>query len=172
MLKKRNLPPKVIYMRNQTLLTMITIWIFLGSVTLCSSQGIGYKLVNYSPQSETVQNAEIPITPAVEAITLRIKNGLKPEIKSLKKRDPEYLSKRKALLQQSTMEIVSTMVDVLEVESLRVLDEVQALKSIYHFMDCWADKNFRSKKKDFCKGCWDNHIQKERLYQTMATVED
>jgi len=156
------------YKLRLTLILGLILSLTLGSY----AQGIGYRNVNYSPQSESVTNAQVPITPAIKAFTDKIKSDLKTELKSLNKKDPEYDLKRSNAIEASTIQTVNALIEILEIESLKVFEKEQALYSVYHFINCWADSNFKSKKKNFCQGCWDEHMVQERMYRPVVSVEE
>lgn len=138
-------------------------------------QSIGYKQVNYVPTSEYKQYMKMPVTPALLEFSKRVKdqlkNELKIELKGLKKDKEQYELHRKELLKTTSIAIEGSLRAIFEIESLKVMSEFEALTSIYQFLDCWEKSNFKSTKKNFCHGCWEKHIEGERLYKNRyATI--
>jgi hypothetical protein len=140
---------------------------------LAYNQSIGYNKLIYVPESENYVANELPKTPAIVDFTKKLKNQIKGQIKDLKKKDQNFEIKKQEIIKEYCFGIQGSLRAIYEVESLKVLSEEEAIKSLYHFLDCWAGKNFKSKKKNFCMGCWEQHIERERFYkERVATIYD
>lgn len=159
-------------MHSRLTLTLICSLVLSSLPLTLSSQGIGYRNVNYSPYSETIDNVKVPITPAIISFTNKIKSDLKAELKAISKKDAEYELKRKNVIEANTLKVVNSLMEIVEIEALKTFRKEHAMYSVYNFLHCWAGKNFRSTKKNFCKGCWNEHLEKERFYANFATIED
>lgn len=148
---------------------LLTLFAFLANMT-SYAQNIGYGKVHLVAQSETVNN-DIPITPAIISFVDILKSALKKELKGLKKKDEFYSDKRNDVLKSASLLTTHQFIEIVEIEALRPYDYEEAKLSLYYFLDCWEKKNFRTKKKDFCKGCWNKNIERERFfYNKFANV--
>lgn len=136
-------------------------------------QNIGYSFTHYVPNSERVSSHAIPITPAILSFTDWVKNSVENEIKELPKKNEYYEEMRVDILKKATIHITSAFMNIVEFESLRPFEYEDAKLSIFYFLDCWEKKNFKTKKNNFCKGCWVEYIERERFYYNkFAALQD
>jgi len=69
-----------------------------------------------------------------------------------------------------SIRMVYQFMKIAEIEALRKMNYQETLLSVHEFIDCWAQTGMRIGKKNFCKGCWEQHIEKERYVTAVANI--
>ena len=153
------------------IISILTTTIALAPSSLLNAQSIGYGQVTYVPESETINYNKMPITHAVEDFIDRLRSQLKEDMKPLKSKDENYELIRHEILLKESLYSEASLRAIFEIESLKVLSKEEAFMTLYEFLDCWEDRSFKTRKRNFCMGCWEEHIEKERYNkERFATI--